>query len=64
MYSVFVQILLTGQGNKHLHEHQGDKYAQKVYINISVHALKSANAMLNSYKLLNYITSSFVVDGS
>ena len=31
MYSVFVKILLTYQGRKIVREHQGDKYARKVY---------------------------------
>ena len=30
MYSVFAKILLTDQGKKIVHEHQGDKDAHKV----------------------------------
>ena len=60
MYSVFVKILLTYQGNKIVCEHQGDKDAQKVYAKLSAHALKSTRDLLNSSKLLTYITSACV----
>ena len=63
MYSVFVKILLTYQGNKIVCEHQGDKDAQKVYAKLSGHALKPTNYLLNSSKLLTYIISDRV-DGS
>ena len=62
MYSFFVKIILTKQGKKILHEHQGDKYAQKVYVKLSTHALKSKRDMLNLSKLLTYITSACVGD--
>ena len=64
MYSVFVQILLTYQGKKIVCEYQGDKYAQKLYAKISAHSIKSTKTMINSPKLLTYITSDRFRDGS
>ena len=57
MYSVFVKMILTNQGKKISHEHQGDKYARKVYEKLSANALKSTKDPLNSSKLLTYIKS-------
>ena len=64
MYSVFVKIILNYHGNKNLCEHQGDKDAHKVYEKLSAHALKSTETLINSSKLLTYITSYHVGDVS
>ena len=64
MYSVFKKILLTDQGKKIVRKHQGYKYIHKVYSKLSAHAIKYTNDMLNSSKLLTYITSYRVGDGS
>ena len=52
MYSVFVKVLRTDQGENIVREHQSDKNVQIVYENISVQALKSTKAFLNSSNLL------------
>ena len=60
MYSVFIKIFLTNQENNILCENQGDKEAQKAYVKLSAHALKSTKALLNSSKLITYIISARV----
>ena len=62
MHSVFVKIILTNQGKKIVHKHQGDKDAQKVYAKLSAHALKSTKDLLNSSKLLTYTKPARVGD--
>ena len=64
MYSVFVKILLTEQGKKIVHEHQGDKDAQNNLRKKTSNALKYTRDLLNSSNILTYIISTRVVCGS
>ena len=55
-----LKILLTNQVKNFLREHQGDKDSHKLNAKISAHALKSTEALLNSSKLLTFVTSARV----
>ena len=64
MYAVFEKTLLTDQGKAYIREHEMDFNAQKVFSKILKYALKSTKASLDSSRLLKYITSARVGDGS
>ena len=64
MYAVFEKTLLTDQGKAFVREHELDFDAQKVFFKISSYALKSTRASLDSSKLLKYVTSARIGDGS
>ena len=57
VYAVLESKLLTDVGKSLVREHEKDFDAQSVYIKLQAHHLKSTKAMINSSKILSYITS-------
>ena len=64
MYAVFVRTLLTDKGKSIVRAHEQSSNAQKIYEELKRYALKSAQATIDSGALLEYITSSRIVDGT
>ena len=64
MYSVFVRTLLTDQGKAFVRQYEATHDAQKIYKDISAYALKSTKANIDASRILSYITSVRLGDGT
>ena len=64
MYSIFVKTLQTDQGKVFVREHEDDYNAQEVFHKLKDHSLKSTKATIDSSKILSYITSAKIGDGT
>ena len=57
MYAILEQKVLTDRGKGFVRDHENDYDAQKVYLKLVEHHLKSTRAMIDSSSILSYITS-------
>ena len=64
MYAVFEHTLQTDQGKAFVRQHEQDYDAQKIYSCLQDYSVKSTKASLGTSKLLSYITSAKMGDGS
>jgi hypothetical protein len=64
MYAVFKHTLQTDQGKAYVWEHEKDFDAQKVYASLQAYSIMSIQASLDTSKILSYITSVQLADGS
>jgi hypothetical protein len=64
MYAVFERTLQTDQGKAFVRQHEKDFDAQKIYMHLEDYSIKSTKASLDTSKLLSYITSAKIGDGT
>jgi hypothetical protein len=64
MYAVFERTLQTDMGKALVHHHKSDFDAQTLYKSLLEYSIKSTKASLDTSKLLAYITSAWLGDGS
>ena len=64
MYAVFEKTLLTDKGKSYVREHEKDSDAQSIYQKMKEHCLKSTSAAIESARILAYISSVQIDDGS
>jgi hypothetical protein len=64
LYTILESKVETAKGKAIIHKHEGNYNAQKAYAELQEHHLKSTEASLHSVKILGYITSAKIGDGS
>ena len=64
MYAVLERTLQTDQGKAFVCEHEKDFDAQKIYSSLQEYSVTSTKASLDASKLLSYITSAKMGDGT
>ncbi len=57
VYAILEQKVMTDRGKGFVRDHEADYDAQKVYLKLVDHHLKSTKAMIDSSSVLSYITS-------
>ena len=63
-YAVFEHMLQMDQGKAFVRQYEQDFDAQKIYSSLQDYSVKSTKASLDTSKLLSYITSAKMGDGS
>jgi hypothetical protein len=64
LYAVLESKVETDKGKAIIHEHKSSFDAQKAYAELQSHHLTSTKTALSSVKILGYITSAKIGDGS
>jgi hypothetical protein len=64
LYAVFEQTLQMDQGKAFARQHEKDFDAQKIYMHLEDYSIQCTKASLDTSKLLSYITSAKIGDGT
>lgn len=64
MFAIFQCLLQTDQETAFVHHDETDFDAQKMYASLEEYSLKFAKSALETSKLLSYITSAWLANGS